>query len=234
MLFLRFRRMQDLDAFSEESYQTFIGFLDDTSGHTWERINHSYEGVEAFMQSDDDQISGVKCVKESITLDTTPEKAYYYFQNEPVQEQLDNHPLTERDEIFERISEHRYFVYQAFKSPIFIVKPRDFCLLRNAKEDPEKHVYQVWEKSIDHPKFPEDTSYFPSYVRGNVIISGNHFEPLDGDITKCKFTYMMRIDPRGLILPQMMNLTSDEILKRAFELRQFINRKIEEEKEKLN
>eukprot|EP00730_Choanoeca_flexa_P002996 TRINITY_DN11255_c0_g1_i2.p1 TRINITY_DN11255_c0_g1~~TRINITY_DN11255_c0_g1_i2.p1 ORF type:complete len:1009 (+),score=297.20 TRINITY_DN11255_c0_g1_i2:259-3027(+) len=87
--------------------------------------------------------------------------------------------------------------------PIFPTSGRDFCLLQSVSFE-EDGGFVVSTRSIEDDRCPPKSGL----VRGGITVGGAVCQPLKEDPMKCRFVYMMAIDPKGTIPTFVANVVA--------------------------
>jgi len=92
--------------------------------------------------------------------------------------------------------------YLAYRSPTFLVASRDFCVFSASKRIGDKIVVTAY--SVNYNNCSDRTSY----VRGELKTSGSIVEKIDDNTVK--LTYLVQIDPKGLLPTFVVNWVATE------------------------
>ncbi len=104
-------------------------------------------------------------------------------------------------EVLEELSEHEYYLYQAFELPIFISN-RDYVYHGKAVRDAETGVVTLKMWSEEHAKAPETVG-----VRAHLTNSAYIITPMGEN--KCRLEVEIQTDPKGWIPSWVVNMIQE-------------------------
>jgi len=100
-----------------------------------------------------------------------------------------------------------------------LVASRDFCVLSTSKRIGTDKIV-VTAASINYPNCPDR----PNYVRGELRTSGSIVEKIDNN--SVKLTYLVQVDPKGLLPTYVVNWVASEQALNVHYMRQYFEMKM--------
>lgn len=137
------------------------------------------------------------CVKITATVDAAPRLIAALFEDNTRSSEYNS--FFARGSDVEAIDESTKIVW-TFSTPIWIMKPRDFCTLVHMRQLKDG-TYLFLQKAVDHPLCASRSPF----VRGRIVIAANIISPVKGKPNQALCTMLSQVDPGGFAPAVIVN-----------------------------
>jgi len=146
--------------------------------------------------------SSIYCFKGIGEIDSPPEKIKDLCKDFSRTKEWD--PLLKESRVIETIDDQTEVIQMLYQTNMCLLKTsRDFCLLYHWRQT-DNGGYILAARSVSHPKCPEE----PGFIRGEVLESGYHIQPKNGNPSVSIVTYVTHVDLKG-IPSSIINIVSE-------------------------